>query len=268
MDSNTALFALFGDPVSHSKGPLMHNHALCYTGFNGAYLAFAVKDIAKALESVKVLGIKGVSITIPHKEKVIPFVDEMDELALAAGAVNTIVNRDNRLFGYNTDTYGAVAPLRQFGPLAGKKVCIFGAGGAAKAVAAGLKKEKVVISIANRTENKGAALAEKVNGVFVSLEKAEEKEFDIVINTTPLGMVPDVDRTPVTKDFFKRGMIVMDIVYNPLKTKMLREAEERGCTIIDGVSMFVNQGAAQFALFTGLKAPVEEMRNIVLESFK
>ena len=100
------------------------------------------------------------------------------------------------------------------------------------------------------------------------VEKANEKVFDIVINTTSLGMSPDVDRTPVTKDFFKRGMIVMDIVYNPLKTRMLREAEEKGCTIIDGVSMFVNQGAAQFTLFTGLNAPVEQMRTIVLESFK
>ena len=266
MDSATQLFALFGNPVSHSMGPVMHNLAFAEKNVNAVYLAFAVRGIEKAVASIKSLGIQGVSVTIPFKEQVIPLLDRVDRLALEAGAVNTIVNRDNRLIGYNTDCQGAVEPLKRIGRIAGKKVCILGAGGAARAVAVGMQREKGVLFITNRSEKRGRALAEQVKGEFVSLEQLGSLAPDMVINTTSLGMTPDVDTSPVGGDFFKKGMVVMDIVYNPLETKMLKEAKRRGCTTIDGVSMFVCQGAAQFELFTGLKAPVDIMRKTVLEN--
>ncbi|MEA1968865.1 MAG: shikimate dehydrogenase [Thermodesulfobacteriota bacterium] len=267
IDSSTELYGLFGDPVSHSRGPLMHSRAFVEAGVNGVYLAFKIRDIKKGIESVRELGIRGVSITIPFKESVIPLLDEVDGLARQVGAVNTIINKNNRLYGYNTDCRGAVEPLKKLCKIKDKKICILGAGGAAKAVAVGMKNEEGRIIIANRSEKRGRALAGQVKGEFVSLVDVNKLSPDIIINTTSLGMTPDIDQAPVERDFFKKNMIVMDIVYNPLKTRMLKDAESQGCTIIDGLSMFINQGAAQFELFTGLKAPFDLMRKTVLASF-
>lgn len=264
IDSATELYGLFGNPVSHSMGPLMHGAAFTEKGINAVYLAFMIKDIKRGIESVKELGIKGVSITIPFKQSVIPCLDEIDESALEIGAVNTIVNRNGRLKGFNTDCNGAIWSLKQECSIENKSVCILGAGGAARAVAFGIKKEKGIIIIVNRSEQRGKLLAEQIKGKFAAPEDMGEIAPDIIINTTPVGMTPNVNQSPVAPDVLKDHMVVMDVVYNPLRTKLIKDAENAGCTVIDGLSMFVNQGAAQFELFTGVKAPVELMRRTVV----
>ncbi len=263
IDSSTELYGVFGNPVSHSLGPLMHNAAFAAKGINAVYLAFMINDIKKGIESVKELGIKGVSVTIPFKQSVIPFLDEIDEFASEIGAVNTIVNRNGILTGSNTDSYGAIEPLKQRLSIEKKRVCILGAGGAARAVAFGIKKEKGMVFIGNRSEQRGKILAEQTAGRFIGLENISEIDPDIIINTTPVGMIPDVNKSPVPADLFKEHMTVMDIVYNPLRTKFIKDAEAAGCAVVDGLSMFINQGAAQFEIFTGHRAPVKLMRQRV-----
>jgi shikimate dehydrogenase len=266
LNSDTILFAVLGDPVSHSLGPVMHNSALDETGYNGAYLAFRVKDIGKAVNGIKALGIKGASITIPHKLSVMDFLDELDDTAEKIGAVNTLVNRDGILTGYNSDGIGAVKALFEKTAVKDKNVVVLGAGGAARAIAFGVLAEGGRVTIINRTPAKGEKVAEALGSDFQPISKLSKIDCHILINTTPVGMLPDVDAMPVRKQDLDNTMVVMDIVYNPLKTRLLRTAESIGCQIIDGVSMFVYQGAFQFELWTGMKAPIEVMKKAVLDA--
>ncbi len=265
INSATRLYGVFGNPISHSMGPVMHTRAFREKGINAVYLAFRIDAIEKGLQAMREIGIQGASITIPFKESVIPFLDDIGEHAKEMGSVNTVVNKDGKLFGYSTDHKGAVEPLRRVTPLKDKDVCVLGAGGAAKAVAYGLKKEGALLTISNRSENKGKALADQMDARFVALDHVTGLNPDIIINTTSVGMMPDTDKSPVPARFFHESMIVFDIVYNPLMTRFLIDAKNAGCTIIDGLSMFVGQGAAQFELFTGVEAPVNLMRDAVLE---
>ncbi len=266
IDSATQLYGVFGNPVSHSMGPLMHNAAFTEKGINAVYLAFHVKDIKKGIDSIKALGITGVSVTIPFKQSVFPFLDEIDALALEIGAVNTIVNKNGILAGFNTDSHGAVEPLKRKCRIKNKRICILGAGGAARAVAFGIRKENGIIFIGNRSEKRGKSLAKQTGGKFVSPDNIGEVDPDIIINATPVGMTPYVNESPIAADLLKDHMTVMDIVYNPLRTKLIEDAQNAGCTVIDGLSMFVNQGAAQFELFTGVKAPMDLMAQTVLDN--
>jgi shikimate dehydrogenase len=273
MNSYTRLYAVFGKPVRHSKSPAIHNFAFRHHGINAAYLAFEIDDIKKGIEAVKTLNIQGASITIPFKESIMNYLDRIDEEALSIGAVNTLINKEGKLEGYNTDHAAALEPLKPFG-IKGKKVCIIGAGGAARAIAFGISKEKGQLLIINRDPNKGEKLAEKYQADFIPLnDSAGDKnrlksiQADILINTTPLGMSPNINETPLETPFpakyLKPGTIVMDIVYTPVKTRLLTEAESQGCTIIDGLSMFLHQGAAQFRLWTEIKPDIELLRNVL-----
>lgn len=259
------IYAVFGDPVSHSLSPVMHNSALAQAGLDGLYLAFRVKDIAAAVSGVRGLGIRGVSITIPHKVGVMEYLDQVDALAGEIGAVNTIVNRQGTLCGYNSDCAGAVKALREKTGIRGKAVAVIGAGGAARAVGFGVRQEGGRLIIINRSKEKGESLAADLDCEFKPLSDVRRLPYNIVINATSAGMTPHDTDTPLRDALLEDGMVVMDLVYNPLKTRLLREAENRGCTTIDGVSMFVHQGAVQFELWTGRKAPVEVMRRVVLE---
>jgi shikimate dehydrogenase len=266
LDSDTTLFAVLGDPVSHSLGPVMHNTAFVETGFNGAYLAFRVKDIGNAVIGIKALGIKGASITIPHKLFVMDFLDELDDTAKKIGAVNTLVNQDGVLTGYNSDGIGAVKALSEKTAIQDKNVVVLGAGGAARAIGFGVLAEGGRVTIINRTPANGEKLATALGADFQPMSALNKIDCHILINTTPVGMLPDVDAMPVRKKDLNNTMVVMDIVYNPLKTRFLKAAETIGCRIIDGVSMFVYQGAFQFELWTGMKAPVEVMKKAVLSA--
>ncbi len=266
INSNTSLYAILGDPVAHSMSPVMHNSAFSYIRYNGVYLAFRVKNIGAAISGIKALDIKGVSITIPHKVSVMEFLDEMDEIASKIGAVNTVVNSRGVLKGYNSDCLGAIKALSEKTDIKDKDVAIIGAGGAARAIGFGIISEGGRVTILNRTTYKGERLARDLGSEFFPLSDLKKIKCQILINTTPVGMTPHTDAMPVKKEDLEKGMVVMDIVYNPLKTRLLKEAEDIGCITVDGVSMFVYQGAFQFELWTGRKAPVDVMKKAVLNA--
>ncbi|RZB32024.1 MAG: shikimate dehydrogenase [Desulfobacteraceae bacterium Eth-SRB1] len=268
IDSNTSLYAVLGDPISHSLSPVMHNSAFAYTGYNGAYLAFNVKDrdLAPAISGIRALGIKGASVTIPHKVEVMKFLDSIDEEALKIGAVNTIVNRDGKLFGYNTDCLGATHALLEKTDIKDKDVVILGSGGAARAIGFGIVAEGGKLTILGVLKDEGENLARDLGVAYYHASAFKNIDCRILINATPVGMTPNTKAMPVQKEGLSKDMVVMDIVYNPIKTRLLKEAEDIGCITVDGASMFVYQGAAQFEMWTGEKAPVDIMRRTVLDA--
>ncbi len=262
------LYIVVGNPIGHSLSPVMHTSALAHSGLDGCYHAFRVENIAAAVDGIRGLGIRGASITIPHKIAVLPYLDEVDSMAADIGAVNTVFNKDGVLYGYNSDWAGAVKALSEKTVIKGKKVAVIGAGGAARAIGFGLKQEGGIVTIMNRTRSRGEKLARDLGCRFLPLAKIKELPFHIVVNATPVGMMPEVGRMPLTPKLLEPHMVVMDIVYSPLKTRFLKEAESIGCTIVDGLSMFVHQGAIQFELWTNKKAPIDVMRRVVLEELK
>jgi shikimate dehydrogenase len=266
IDANTSLFGLIGNPVAHSLSPLMHNQALAAVGYNGIYLAFKVTDPGSAIKGIKALNFKGVSVTLPHKVAVMQYLDEVDETAARIGAVNTIVNQKGKLMGHNTDCHGAVEALKTKTTIQGKSVAIIGAGGAARAIGFGLASEGGHLTILNRSRTNGERLAADLEAGFFPLNECQPSRYEVLINTTPVGMHPQTDATPIPKRNLSKDMVIMDIVYNPLKTRLLKEAEAKKCQTINGVAMFVFQGAHQFELWTGKQAPVDVMRQAVLET--
>lgn len=263
INQHTQLYGVIGNPVRHSLSPAMHNAAFEAKGINAVYLAFEVSDLEGCLSGVRSMEIKGLSVTIPFKEDVIPFLDEVDPLAKGIGAVNTIVNDNGSLKGYNTDAMGALLALKERISLPGKRVCIIGAGGAARAIGYILKDREMEVTIANRSQARGVSLAQTLGCRFVDLKDLAKAGYDVLINTTPVGMSPDIEGCPVTEDALREGMVVMDIIYNPFKTKLLAMAEARGCLIINGLPMFIHQGAEQFRLWTGVNAPADVMNDAV-----
>lgn len=259
IDQYTRLYGVMGYPIRHSLSPVMHNAAFLERDLNAVYLAFESKDVEAGLQGMRGLGIKGMSITIPHKSGVVPFLDELDGLSENIGAVNTIVNNDGRLVGYNTDAMGALIALKDKVDLLNKRCLIIGAGGAARAIGFVLKEYGVEVSIANRTIGRGKALANTLGCPFVPLKEIGVVDPDLLVQTTPVGMHPDHNQCIVSPDVLKQGMVVMDIIYNPLETRLLRVARAKGCLTINGLDMFVHQGAEQFRLWTGLDAPIDAM---------
>ena len=267
IDADTRVFCVFGNPVRHSKSPLIHNAAFKDKGINAAYLAFEVQDAGAAVQAVRTLDIQGASVTIPFKESIMAHLDWIDPAARAIGAVNTLVNKDGLIKGYNTDCQAAVAPLTGFG-ISGKTVCIVGAGGAARAVAHGIAAQGGDIIITNRTEQKGRDLAESVGARFIPAGQAAGIKADVLINTTSIGMIPKADEISFAPDALTSGMVVMDVVYTPLKTRLLEAAQQKGCTTIDGLSMFIAQAAAQFELWTGMMPDTDLMRKTVSDTIE
>ena len=263
IDQNTALYGVIGNPVRHSLGPIMHNAAFSAGVINAVYLAFEVEDINASLQGMAALGIKGLSVTIPFKSAVIPFLDEMDPLAARIGAVNTIVNRKGRLKGYNTDATGAVKALEEKMVLKGLHSMIIGAGGAARAIGFSLKEKGVRVSIANRSPQRGASLARDLDCPYLPLNRIGVKKVDLLVQTTPVGMFPHEGESPVSEEMFHKDLVAMDIIYNPRKTTFLKMARARGAATIDGLGMFVHQGAEQFLLWTGVDPPFEIMYRAV-----
>jgi len=266
IDAETALFGVLGNPVAHSLSPQMHNRALSHLGQNGIYLAFQVTDLASAVCGIRGLGLRGASITLPHKVAIMDYLDHVDPEARAIGAVNTVVNRHSRLHGYNTDGRGALRALEEKTPVKNKRVLIIGAGGAARAIGFAVTSAGGRLTISNRTRPRGEALAKDLGAAFLPMDGFSAQHFDILINTTSVGMNPHSDSQPVDSRMLAPAMTVMDIVYNPLKTRLLEAAERIGCTVVDGLAMFVYQGALQFELWTGIPAPIKEMRETVLKA--
>ena len=265
MDAQTELYGVIGNPVRHSLSPMIHNGAFRRLGWNAVYLAFEVKNVEEALRGIRGLGVRGVSVTIPFKTEVLPFLDKIEGLAKKVGAVNTIINRRGRLIGYNTDCEGALEALEEKMDLRGKRVVLLGAGGAARAIGFGLKERGVPLIVVNRSKERGWALSKELRCNYLPISslarmKEGELEADILINATSLGMVPRDGETPIPKKFLKKGMVVMDIVYEPLQTRLLREAKEKGCVTVDGLEMLIRQGMAQFEIWTGRRLKIGEIR--------
>ncbi len=283
ISGKTRLCGIIGDPVEHTMSPVMHNAAFREMGVDYLYVPFKVKEgeLAKAIEGVRALNIRGLNVTIPHKVTVIQFLDELDPLAEKIGAVNTIVNDDGVLRGYNTDGAGFLQALleRRIEPR-GKNVVILGAGGASRAISFFLADRGAHLVILNRLLELDWAkdLASRILQIFTmeveALELNRENlvralgKADILVNATSVGMTPNIDQTPVTSDLLKPGLIVFDIVYNPIKTRLLREAEAAGTKTISGLDMLVWQGALAFEKWTGLKAPVELMREEAIKALE
>lgn len=269
------LVGLLGHPVGHSLSPVMHNTAFQLLGLPYFYTAFDVlpDQLEQAVQGIRAMGIRGVNVTIPHKVAVMPFLDEIDILARQIGAVNTIVNENGRLIGTNTDGEGYVKSLlEETGlTLSDQVVTMFGAGGAARAVAFTLAQRGVrEIRIVNRSRERATRLVEHlkphVRAVAFPLEEARTalNGATFLVNTTSIGMAPHTEETPVSAEWLRPEMIVSDLIYNPLRTRLLRDAEAVGATVHSGVGMFVYQGALAFERWTGVQAPVEAMRKAVL----
>jgi len=258
IDAQTELYGVLGNPVRHSLSPVIHNSAFRKMGLNAVYLAFEVKNLKAAMEGIREFGIRGVSVTVPFKTEALPFLDEIDVLAEKIRAINTIVNQGGKLIGYNTDWSGALMALEEWIDLKDKRVLLIGAGGAARAIGFGLKEKGAEIFISNRSHERGEQLARELKAVFQP--SIDGLEADVLINATSIGMYPQPEATPFPKEFLKEGMIVMDIVYQPLETRLLKEAERKGCLAINGLEMLLYQAAAQIEIWTGRKADVLNIR--------
>jgi shikimate dehydrogenase len=279
LDSHTTLYGVFGDPVRHSRSPLMMNRAFQEMGINAAYAAFHVKPegLADAVAGIRALGFRGVNVTIPHKVEVMQYLDDIDEGATIIGAVNTIVNENGKLTGYNTDGIGYVRSLlEETGmELEGARVLLLGAGGAARGVGYALAKAGAKrIEIANRTRERAEELASAI-GEFSDAEAVGLDELadtlenvDLIVNTTSAGMHPNVAELPMNADLIGPQHIVSDLIYNPRITRFLNNAEARGARIHGGLGMFIYQGAYALEYWTGTQAPAAAMRQIVEQSLR
>jgi shikimate dehydrogenase len=258
IDAHTELYGVLGNPVRHSLSPIIHNSAFQKMGLNAVYLAFEVKDLKAALEGVRGLGVRGVSVTIPFKTEVIRFLDGIEAVAQKIKAINTISNQDGRLVGYNTDWSGALRALEERIDLKDKRVCLMGAGGAARAIGFGLKERGAEIFISNRSHESGEKLARELGGIFKPFPGG--LDVDVLINATSVGMSPQPEVTPYSEEPLREGMIVMDIVYHPLETRLLKEAKKRGCSTINGLEMLLYQAIGQIEIWTGMKPDITPVR--------
>ena len=265
-DGSTEIYGIMGNPVAHSMSPAMHNRAFFELGLNKVYVPFGVAEVEKALTGFRALGVRGVSVTIPHKQAVIPFLDSIDPVAAKIGAVNTLVITDGKIHGLNTDWQGANRALDEVRELAGSKVLLLGAGGSARAIGFGLLEAGASILMASRTPARGRELAAELGCPWHPLEEAGSLEAEVLVNATSVGMAPDAEQMALPGESLSRFEVVMDIVYSPLETKLLRSAAGQGCKVINGLAMLLYQGVAQFEIWTGRAAPLEEMRQELLGS--
>ncbi|GAB6990718.1 shikimate dehydrogenase [Paenibacillus pini] len=276
-NTGAILLGVIGDPIIHSKSPVMHQAALQHMGIQGSYVPLHVipQALGDTIQAIRTLGFRGLNVTLPHKVEVMKYLDHLDETASRIGAVNTIVNDDGVLTGYNTDGIGYVRSLKDeaVADLKGKTILVIGAGGASRGIVYALAKEKPErIYIANRTVAKAAQIAEEwqdladIQGIGMEDINDYIQGVDVLINTTSIGMHPRIDEMSIETACIPAGIVVSDLIYNPLKTRLLLESELKGCTIHGGLGMFINQGAIALEYWTGAQAPVDVMRRAVLKS--
>jgi len=274
--ANTELIGLIGHPIKHSYSPFIQNFALEQMNLDYIYLAFDVpsENLKGAVNAVLALGLKGLNITLPHKEKIIKFLDELSEEASIIGAVNTIVNDHGKLVGYNTDAYGIYESLLPFkDKITGSKVTVVGAGGSSRAVIYTLLRhfKPDEINIINRTQQRADSLVNDLGlkmryDAFHTFELFPPDNVEVlsnsnlIVNATTIGMIPDVEDSITDIDeSFNEKQIVFDLVYNPTKTNFLQTAERQGAKIVGGLKMLIAQAAKSFELWTGVEMPVKEI---------
>ncbi|MFX1315086.1 MAG: shikimate dehydrogenase, partial [Promethearchaeota archaeon] len=278
ISAQTKILCVIGYPIEHSMSPIMHNAAIQDLGLNYIYLSFAIhpSNLKNAVNGFKALDIKGINVTIPYKEKIIKYLDKIDPIAQKVGAVNTIKNVDGYLIAKNTDGIGGKKALLDAGyKVSGRNILFLGAGGAARALCYVISDDVNKIVIANRTKKRAIRLAKEIKKQFScniegkNLSKSTLKEIiknsDILINTTPIGMYPMVNKSPIPIEFLHNELIVFDVVYNPLETKLLKDAAEKGCRTLGGLDMLVNQGALAFEWWTNKKPNIKLMKNKIIE---
>jgi shikimate dehydrogenase len=269
---------VIGDPIEHSLSPVMHNEAFKQAGIQGSYEKKRVTsgDLPSFLQYLKESDYAGCNVTIPHKVAIIPFLDEIDPEAEKIGAVNTVVNKNGKLIGYNTDGKGFLLGLKEkiSKPISEMNILLIGAGGAARSIAYALLQENPEkLFIANRSAERLTLLVKDLNNTCVeplSLNKAESElsRFDVLINTTNAGMHPNIETMPIQLAQIKHDTVVCDIVYNPLQTKWLQTAESKGAIIDNGVSMLVMQGAMAFEKWTGTFPDTNKMKKAVIDQLR
>ena len=276
---NTRILGVFGHPIAHSLSPVMHNAAIRALNIDYIYVPFHVmpENLEDAVAGIRAMEISGVNVTIPHKEAVIEHLDEVSRYSMRIRSVNTIVNVDGRLKGDTTDGPGFLRSAEaEWGKLNGCKTLILGAGGSAKAVAFALAEIGCEIVIANRTRERAEELAGCLGEVFeagkfrvVGTDGQALTEglsgVELVVNTTSVGMHPEVDGIPMPPDLLRPNLLVYDLVYNPARTRLVIEAEEHGAKALTGLKMLVYQGAISFEMWTGIEAPVDVMESAALE---
>lgn len=280
---DTKLIGLLGYPLAHSLSPVMHNAAFEEYELNNIYLPIQVlpENLKTVVNGIKKMNFSGFNVTIPYKIKIIKYMDEIDDYAKAIGAVNTVIINNGLMKGYNTDGIGFLRSFEEFAgnKIDGKKVFIVGAGGAARAIAFAMAMNNAKkIYICNRTFEKSESLSNDINKsmpqcshtVPMSFDEMREaiNDSDVLINCTSVGMHPNIELSPIDKKLLFRDLTVCDAIYNPSKTKLLRDAEEIGCKIVLGLPMLVYQGVEAFELWTGRKAPVDTMFQSVEKALK
>jgi shikimate dehydrogenase len=278
------IVGIIGYPLGHSVSPAMHNAAFRELWLDYEYIPFEVEpaDLPAALPGLRAIHVAGFNVTIPHKEAIVPLLDDVTKLARTIGAVNTVVNQDGELIGYNSDGPGFIESLKEdagFEPQ-GKKIVVLGAGGASRAVVTMLAELGAAsLTISDIIEDKAKELAEYTDGLSQTrcgwsrpdsqLLKSEIEQADLLVNTTPLGMHPDVNKSPLPdKIKLPKKLLVYDLVYNPAETKLLKTAKAAGCKAVSGLGMLVRQGALAFTVFTGEEAPVETMWSAALKALR
>jgi 3-dehydroquinate dehydratase/shikimate dehydrogenase len=262
VDAATRVYGVAGDPVAHSLSPAVMNAALRRETVNGVYLALHAKTLKDLLACVRDIPIHGLSITMPYKQAIIPFLDNTDAHTTKIGACNTVVRaQDGKLYGFNTDTAGVVRPLQQRMELEKAKILVLGAGGAARAAVFGLKERGAEVYILNRSVAPAQKLARSARARMIKRADLKKLSFDVIINATPVGM-GNTRETPLNANEIK-ARYVFDMIYDPPETRLLKLAKESGAEIIPGIEMFVQQAARQFEIWTGKPAPLDEMFHVV-----
>ena len=256
-------FALFGNPVGHSLSPLMINAAFGAMGIRAGYESHRVDNLELAVRMIREKPLDGVSVTLPLKGAVMAFLDEVDDDARAIGAVNTVTNERGWLRGSNTDWSALSAAMQEQFPLGGRTIAVLGAGGAARAAVHAILRAGGTPIVFNRSRDRAESLARWFSCETQPLAALGTTEADVLINATPVGMHPHTEQSPVDGRHLARFEWVVETIYNPLETRLLREARAAGCGVVAGLAMFVRQGAEQIRTWTGLEPPVELMTRVV-----
>ncbi|HLW44039.1 MAG TPA: shikimate dehydrogenase [Candidatus Acidoferrales bacterium] len=268
LDRETRVYGVIGNPIEHSLSPVLHNTGFAARRVNSVYLPFLVRDLGEFVAAIELLGIAGFSVTIPHKEHIVRHLDDCDALAAQIGAVNTVVVRgQGKLFGYNTDYVGVLRALERRMPIAGSRVLILGAGGAARAVAFALARGGAAVAISARRMERARKLARAAHGEAIPRGALRHEFFDAIVNATPVGMYPYGNDSPLgARELNCR--LVFDTIYRPQRTKLLQLAVSRGIETVSGLDMFLAQGTAQWEIWMGERAPDTEMRRAVVAALR
>jgi 3-dehydroquinate dehydratase / shikimate dehydrogenase len=267
VEASTQVYGVAGDPISHSMSPVMMNAAFRRETVNAVFVGLHTKNLEDLVACVTDIPIRGMSITMPFKEAIVPLLSNSDPLTRQIGACNTVVrSQDGKLYGFNTDVAGIVGPLEQRMTLAGKRILVVGAGGAARAAVFGLKQRNAEVSVVNRTPERAQALARQAKAKYVKRADLVKLSFDVIINATPVGM--NGSRQSPLEEKELNCQYVFDLVYSPAETKLMKMAKAKGLQVIPGLEMFVTQGARQFEIWSGKPAPVAEMAYVVTKALE